>query len=1235
MNNSAARCDIRTTTLLIPNLHCNSCVAQVETILDALHPQPFSVSRSIVAHTVSVSHTVDLPIATVTKALDEAGFDVYEENRISRRISGAFEQAVQKWRSGANDVDSRKRKRHMENCEACRVKNSIDGRTQESSTPQTRTLVEEESKERVKSEPLPLEKVVAVVSTAQPQQFEAAVAIEGMTCASCTGAITNALEREAWVQKVDVSLLTHSATIKYTGEDNKNKILEVIEDVGFEASLQQAKALAATKTANKEFEATVAIEGMTCASCTNSVTGALEAQPWIHKVDVSLLTHDATVLFEGEENKKDEIAALVKDIGFEATLQHVRAIQVDRLPINGTSRTPPQDTRRSVAIQVDGMYCEHCPLKIMSIMDTFLVTVEKPPSRGSPVVEISYVPDAPAFTLRTLLKAIEAKDPAFQAKVHHEKSLEERSRQMQRQQRNAIVRRLVLAVIAAIPTFIIGVVYMDLVASTDRTRMYFEQTLSGVERSIWTMFVLATPVYFYSANLFHRKALKELRALWRPRSPVPILRRFFRFGSMNMLISLGTSIAYWASLAQIIVAATHRGSDQLPNQSNETYFDSVVFLTMFLLVGRLIEAYSKAKTGDAVNALGNLRANTALLVTEDSAMDGEDEKRVKSIVTEVDVDLIDTGDILRILPGSSPPCDAVVVSGNSRFDESSLTGESRPVPKAPDDEVFAGTVNQDSALNVRVTGAAGNSMLDQIITVIREGQTKGAPIERTASMLTAYFVPVVTYLALLVWIIWLSLGYSGTLPADYLDQNVGGWAFWSLQFAIAVFVVACPCGLGLAAPTALFVGSGIAAQHGILVKGGGEAFQEASTIDVVAFDKTGTLTVGGEPKIVDAMVEEKAPKSILALVAALERDSSHPVAKALVDYCSKSDASESHDTQYTQEVPGKGMKGAFESNGTALEIIVGNEALLRDNEVTLSEANISRLEAWKKLGYSVALAATRSLSSQNTSITTAQFTLAAMFAASDPLRPEASSIIHTLQSLNISTWMISGDNPTTAQAVAAQIGIPVANVIAGVLPTEKADKIKYLQQSQPARRSRFGRTRSRATVAMIGDGINDAPALSTADVGIALASGADVAVQTAPFVVLNPSSSAQLDLNTLLTLIKLSQKVFGRVRLNFAWALGYNLVLVPLAAGVLYPVKQGGGHTRIDPAWAALAMALSSVSVVVSSLALRWAWLPGVGFRSGSRGVGREEKVVEKEGDVEAARGEEERTNRWGRFVHD
>ncbi|KAJ4382722.1 hypothetical protein N0V86_001944 [Didymella sp. IMI 355093] len=483
-----------------------------------------------------------------------------------------------------------------------------------------------------------------------------------------------------------------------------------------------------------------------------------------------------------------------------------------------------------------------------------------------------------------------------------------------------------------------------------------------------------------------------------------------------MLVSLGTSIALFASIAELVLAATKKSSGSMEN----SYFDAVVFLIMFLLIGRFLEALSKAETGDAVTSLGALRPNEAVLVDWDAG----------NLSTQTD--LLELGDTARVHHGTSPPFDGHIVEGSSNFDESSLTGESRLVKKNMGDSIYSGIINKGAPVNIKVTTISGSSMLDQIINAVREGQTRRAPIERVADTITAHFVPFVALVAVMTWLIWLILGTTGAIQKDWRDEEAGGWALWSLRFSIAVSVIACPCGIGLAAPTALFVGGALAAKHGILVRGGGEAFQEASSLDCIVFDKTGTLTQGGSPAVTD-------------------------------------------------------------------------HRFINDQDPDLTLEN-----TW---------------------------TLAGMFSIADPLRPEAISVIQALKKRGVDVWMLSGDNPTTANAIGAQVDIPITNIIAGVLPDEKAQRIEYLQQTltKPRRSMLFrlpaflrkGKDAGRRTIAMVGDGINDAPALSTADLSIAIGSGSDIALSSSSCILINSQ------LTTILTLLDLSRLVFRRVYSNF------------------------------------------------------------------------------------------------------
>lgn len=1083
------------TTFLIPNLHCPTCVTHITSLMQDLHPPATVQNISTVGHVLTIAHDQSISAASIADILCLVGYEVYdiildatsneELDLPSRNNDLSFDHAVDRWRPRRDSqkellIDEEARMRHDHHCQMCAAHTSASQPEKDS----PRALV-----------------AVDLADGNDTPRYNAEFSVEGMTCSSCVGNVEKALQSIGGVDRADVGLVSHSASVDFRADDTDSKVnqlLEAVDDVGYDIVLVKLKTISTTPT-----------------------------------------------------------------------------------------RAEPSITSRTISLRVDGMHCPHCPDRVTDAVRTLDVDVQKSPTMSSPIITLSYTPKPYSMNVRSIIDNIGSLDRAFAVSLHKPLSVEDRSKRMLAHERKAVFLRALLSLVAAIPTLIIGIVYMNLVPKQDPGYQYLMHPLHGVPRAEWATFVMSTVVYFFATDHFHRRTLRELVALWRPRSQVPISKRFYRFGSMNMLISLGTTVAYVSSLAELVLAATTEGRTGGTKGSNSSYFDSVVFLTLFLLCGRLAEAHMKARSGDAVAALGKLRPDEAILI-----VDGEGDNHSKT-TTRISVDLIDIGDCVKVPLGSSPACDGVLLDDTASFDESSLTGEARIVQKCSGEQIYSGTINKGSAITMRVTAPAGSSTLDSIIQVVREGQSKRAPVERIADLLTAYFVPVVTAIAIITWIIWLALGTSGTLPQTWLDTERGGWEFWSLQFAIAVFVIACPCGLGLAAPTALFVGSGLAAKRGILVKGGGEAFQEASKLDAIIFDKTGTLTEGVEPKVVEHMVlgDDSADHKnlVLAMLRAAEESSSHPMAKAAVHFCALNQSERLH-MLYADEIAGCGIKAAFEIDGGphGCETLIGNEALILKYGIGWPTDARDRLKAWKASGYSVMIQAVK--------FGSMPWEVYGIFATADPLRPEAREVVESLQARGVEVWMLSGDNERTAKAVGVRVGIPPSNVIAGVLPAEKADKVRYLQRSLIPKRGKglhtlASRKRSQARVAMVGDGINDAPALATADVGIAVASGSDVAVQSASFILVHS------DLRAVLTLVTLSRVVFRRVLLNFFWAAVYNIVAVPLAAGVLYPVQSSSGtHIRLDPAWAALAMALSSISVVASSLLLRTR-LPIIGFR--------------------------------------
>lgn len=1159
------------------NLHCPSCVATVQETLASLRPAPFSISTSIVLQEVKVLHPITLSDSRIARALEDAGFEIdsVSSSDDDPDAQHYLSQSTNHGKRGANNVHSQSEK-HIRQCEACSKQLAMISTEKE--------LPEISSSETITS---------VMDDRLTGFKYRASLAISGMSCSSCVGKITTALNGRPWIVSLDVNLLTSSALVVVLDRAHVDHVLETIRESGYEVEVVDIEELRPPRpTAAHRSELTAdnwrasyMIEGMTCSSCVGKVTDSLNQYAWITKVNVNLVAGSATVEYRGKDHM-DDIAKIIGDLGYKATLSDIES----------RDSSDQTTTEREIIVQIDGMHCDKCPQRVIDALATTYgdsVELLELPTNAIPRVKVRYLPEVPNRTIRHIMRTITGVDTAFTTSVYRPPTLEERSQAMHRRHQWQIARRLILAIVIAIPTFIIGIVYMSLVPADNSGKKFMMEPMwaGQASRTEWALFMLATPVYFYSANMFHRKTAHELYSLWRPGSKVPIFRRLVRFGSMDMLMCLGTSIAYFASIAILAINAT-QSADEMEYHT-ESFFDSVVFLTMFLMIGRLLEAYSKAKAGDAVSLLGKLRPTEAILIEQ-----GHDDKSETTV--SLPIDQLEFGDVVRVANGASPPYDGTIINGISRFDESSLTGESLPVEKTVGDEVFSGTINQADPVMVRITRLSGDSMLDQVIGAVREGQIHRAPIERTADLLTSYFVPVVTLIAVLDWVIWLALGLSGRLPSKWQD-GPGGWEFWSLQFAISVFVVACPCGIGLAAPTALFVGGGLAAKYGILVKGGGEAFQEASQLDCVVFDKTGTLTEGGQPSITNHEIVQKGHNiaSIWGAVLELEQNSSHPIAKAMVSFATDQKPSPVK-TVAIQEIPGKGLQGTFapsnSDSDSNIDIIIGNEALMQDNGIGISQPLVDILSAWKHEAKSVVLVGSRIQTASATN-ETAIWQLSFMMAVADPIRPEAVVVLQALRNRGIDVWMISGDNPITAKAVGKIVGIPVDNIIAGVLPEQKAEKVRYLQKTlqKPTKSGWLGlskdATPARAIVAMIGDGINDSPALTAADVGIAIGSGSDIAISAAEFVLISSG------LTSLLTLVDLSRVVFRRIKFNFGWALIYNCIAVPVAAGVFYPIVSNGKHVRLDPVWASLAMALSSVSVICSSLLMRTR-LPLVGFRA-------------------------------------
>ncbi|PKH47928.1 hypothetical protein CRG98_050397 [Punica granatum] len=658
--------------------------------------------------------------------------------------------------------------------------------------------------------------------------------------------------------------------------------------------------------------------------------------------------------------------------------------------------------------------------------------------------------------------------------------------------------------------------------------MYIPGIKDGLDLKILNMmsigqllrWILSTPVQFLIGRRFYMGAYKALR-----------------HGSANMdvLIALGTNAAYFYSVYSVLRAATS------PNFEGTDFFETSSMLISFILLGKYLEVLAKGKTSEAIAKLMNLAPETAILLTLDSEGNIMSEK-------EIDSRLIQKSDVLKIIPGAKVASDGFVIWGQSHVNESMITGEARPVAKRKGDKVIGGTVNENGVLHIRATRVGSECALSQIVRLVESAQMAKAPVQKVADRISKYFVPLVIVLSFGTWLTWFLAGKFGAYPKSWIPSSMDSFQL-ALQFGISVMVIACPCALGLATPTAVMVGTGVGASQGVLIKGG-QALESAHKVNCIVFDKTGTLTVGKPVVVSTRLLKNMVLRDFYELVAATEVNSEHPLAKATVEYAKKIRGDEENPTwpearDFTS-ITGHGVKATVRNR----EVIIGNKSLMSKYHIVVP------LEAEEMLAEIEEMAQTGILVSVDQELMGA-------IAISDPLKPGAQEVISILQSMKVRSVMVTGDNWGTANSIAKQVGIET--VVAEAKPEQKAERVKEFQA--------LG-----YTVAMVGDGINDSPALVAADVGMAIGAGTDIAIEAADIVLMKSN------LEDVITAIDLSRKTFSRIRLNYVWALGYNLLGIPIAAGALFP----GAGFRLPPWIAGAAMAASSVSVVCCSLLLRY-----------------------------------------------
>uniref|UniRef100_A0A4W3K1G3 Copper-transporting ATPase 2 n=1 Tax=Callorhinchus milii TaxID=7868 RepID=A0A4W3K1G3_CALMI len=994
------------------------------------------------------------------------------------------------------------------------------------------------------------------------------IKIEGMTCNSCVESIEKMISQRKGVESIKVSLTKEIGNIHFDPSlTNSEELRTAIDEMGFIASLSGR--LAVTRYDSFFISYTIAVvtsrcpsnhgvlppsekcflqvTGMTCASCVANIERNLQKEEGIHSVLVALMAGKAEVKYNPDIVQPPEIAGFIKDLGFGATV---------------IEDHDGSDGKLELIVRMTCASCVHNIESKLTRADGILyVSVALATSKS----HIKFDPEV--LGPRDIIKMIEGlgfnADLVKRDTVAHNLDHKEEIKQW----KNSFLFSLVFGV----P--VLGLmIYMIVMDNQHHGSMPPEQNIiPGLSILNLAFFVLCTPVQFIGGWYFYIQAYKSLK---------------HKTANMDVLIVLATTISYLYSCVILIVAMAEKA-----DQSPVTFFDTPPMLFVFIALGRWLEHVAKSKTSEALAKLMSLQATEATLVTlgSDNSILGEE---------QVDVNLVQRGDIIKVAPGGKFPVDGKVTEGCSMADESLITGEPMPVTKRPGSTVIAGSINAHGSLLIQATHVGADTTLSQIVKLVEEAQTSKAPIQQFADKLSGYFVPFIVVISVITLIVWIVIGFLNfDIMKQYLSVSLTELIVrFAFQTSITVLSIACPCSLGLATPTAVMVGTGVGAQNGILIKGG-EPLEMAHKV-MVMFDKTGTIT-HGVPKVMRVLILVDTAllplRKLLAIVGTAEARSEHPLGNAVTKYCKEELGTDGlgYCTDF-QAVPGCGISCKVTNVERMLEQSAEN-LNERNRQVTdllqisltsslsshpyfsflnshstqqylVYSALIGNREWMKRNGLHVGSDVDEAMTNHEMKGQTAVLvaidgTLCGMIAIADTVKPEAALAVYTLNSMGVDVVLITGDNHKTAQAIASQVGIK--KVFAEVLPSHKVAKVQELQD--------MGKT-----VAMVGDGVNDSPALAKADVGIAIGTGTDVAIEAADVVLIRN------DLLDVVASIDLSKKTVWRIRINFVFALIYNLVGIPIAAGIFLPIG-----LVLQPWMGSAAMAASSVSVVVSSLLLR------------------------------------------------